>query len=44
MNLKTDLNTDIYFQKRTNLKTNSYIDNVPKYQQKNIFNFYNSRY
>ena len=32
---------NMYFQKWTKLKTDSYTDDVPKYQ-KNIFNFYNS--
>ena len=48
--MKTNSNTDMYFQKQTNLKIDSYTDDVPKYTQmtyqntsKNIFNFYNSR-
>ncbi len=36
--LKADSNTDIYFQKQTNLKTDLYTDDVLKYWQ-NIFNF-----
>ena len=30
--LKTDSNMDMYFQKQTNLKTDLYTDDVPKYQ------------
>jgi hypothetical protein len=33
---------DMYFQKQTNLKTDSYTDDVSKYRH-NIFSFYNSR-
>ncbi len=42
MILKTDLNTDMYFQKQTNLKTDLYTDDEPKYRQKH-FQFYNNR-
>lgn len=33
-NLKPDSNTDMHFQKRINLKTNSYKNDVSKYRQK----------
>ena len=32
MILKADSNMDMYFQKQTNLKTNLYTDDVPKYR------------